>query len=77
MQVCAGSADRGAQLRTEEPVQNGHDRHHEQPHNENGMHIERFRALAHFLQVTQRNQQGLLVHVQGLIGFHTHDGQID
>ena len=31
---------------------------HEQPHNENGMHIERFRALAHFLQVTQRNQQG-------------------
>ena len=29
VQVCAGGADGAAQLRTEEPVQNGHDRHHE------------------------------------------------
>ena len=37
----------------------------------------RFRALAHFLQIAQRDQQVLFIHVEGLIGFHAHDGQID
>ena len=77
MQVRAGRPDGGAQFRTEEPVQNGYDRHHEQPNNENGVHVERLRALAHFLQIAQGNQQGLFIHIEGLIGFHTHDGQID
>ena len=42
-----------------------------------GCMLERLRTLAHFLQIAQRDQQGLFIHIEGLIGFHTHDGQID
>ena len=34
-------------------------------------------ALVDLLQITQGNQQIKLVHVDGLVGLHAHDGQID
>ena len=76
MLVCAGSAQRAAKLRAEEPVQHAdQDRAEEEQHEDRV--VERQRA-----DIAGRNQQAVLVHTDGQVCLAAaragaHDAQVD